>query len=141
MDANRPFPVTLLAFIVLVLAVLNGVRFGAGVFNWALLTAYTPHPGPIYITLTGLFWCIAGFLSFTVIWRMKPIGWYAAWLFCLSFAASYWLDRLIIQNNPARANIPFAIGITILFIIYTLLTLIGSKSHFLRGTHERKNQD
>jgi len=141
MPIKRPFPVTLLAFAVLFLAVLNGVRFGAAIINWNILTAYTPQPGPIYITLTGLFWCLAGFLTFMAIWLMKPIGWYAGWLFCLSFTASYWLDRLIIQSNPARSNIPFAIGVTIFFIIYTLLTLIGSKPHFLRGTHERTNQN
>lgn len=138
MTHKRPFPVTLLAWIVLFLAILNGVRFGAALNSWDVLTAYAPHPGPFYIALTGLFWCAAGLVTFALLWRLKPQAWTAAWLFCLLYPAYAWFDRLAMQSDPLRPNLPFSLGITLVFIIYTLLTLIGSKPHFLRGTHEQK---
>lgn len=141
MTAKRPFPVTLLALIVLLIAILNGARFGAALNSWDVLTAYAPHPGPFYIALTGLFWCLAGLLTGYGLWRLHPTGWVAAWAFCLLYPAYTWLDRLLAQSDPFRANIPFTSGITIVFIFYALLTLIGSKSIFLRGNHEQKIQN
>ncbi len=130
MTPQRPFPVTVLALLVLTLAVVNGVRFGAALNTWAILAEYAPRPGPIYLAFSGLFWCLAGLLTFAGLWRLKRQAWTAAWLFCLLYPAYAWFDRLVLQSDPLRPNLPFALGSTILFILYALLTLIGAKPHF-----------
>lgn len=136
----RPLPVTILAALVLLLTAQSAVRFGAALWNWPTLAMYAPQPGPLYIALTGLFWMAAGSLTlYGLLFPMRRAH-TTALAFCLTYPLYIWLDRLFIQADPLRPNLPFALLATAVWLVFSTLTLIGAKPYFLRGTHEQKIQ-
>ncbi len=131
-QAKRPFLVTLLAGSVLILTFFNAIRFGAALSQWDLVSRLMPRPGPIYIAATGLFWTLGlliAALSLWFGWKWAPIT--AATLIAL-YIAYYWLDRLIYQSLVRRGNHVFSLVITIVFLLFTAVSIYlpGSRKFF-----------
>ena len=123
-QTNRPFSVTLLALGVLCVTVLNAVRSGTAVLNWNLLSSFVPSPSPFYIFLTGLVWTLVGLLIYVGLWLGHP--WARRWtvLVTIMYVIYYWFDRLVFQNAVPRTNWPFALLVTLLWLIFTAGTLL-----------------
>ncbi len=133
---KRPWPVTLLAALVLLLTVQGAVRFAAALWNWPVLITYAPQPGPLYIALGGLAWLAAGGVTLYGMLTPRPWARTAALAFCLGYPLYTWLDRLLIQADPQRPDAPFALLVTAVWLIFSTLTLFGAKRYFSRGNHE-----
>ena len=120
---QRPVTVTILAIAVLIIAVVNLIRFWAAVRNWEMLTNLDVSSGPLYITLTGFFWAIAFLILFRLIWighnRARIVGFIVIGLYIVY----YWIDRLVYKSHIPLKNTPFAIGTTILVVFYIVLSL------------------
>lgn len=135
---HRPLTVTILAIAVLIIAVVNIIRFWATIRNWETLTSLEVYPGPFYIALTGIFWAIAFFIIFWLIWNGHPKARIASFIAIGLYIAYYWLDRLVFQNRIPQKNTPFAIGMTILVVFYTLLSLsLPANKAFLSRKNEQ----
>jgi len=120
---QRPLTVTILAIAVLIIAVGNLTRLWATVRNWETLTSLGVSPGPIYIALSGIFWAIAFLILFSLIWVGHHRARNANLIVIGLYIVYYWIDRLVFQSRIPQKNIPFAIGMTILVVFYTLLSL------------------
>lgn len=121
--SQPPVSVTIVAMLVLSLTIINTIRAGAAITRWGILREFEPHPGPLYILLTGLAWAVTGGVMFIALGRRR--AWArtglsaAAALYC----AYVWADRLIFQAGQPRANVPFSVTITIVGLACVLFVL------------------
>jgi len=132
MRTRRPFSVTLLSVLVLILGVTNLVRLVLGIQRYELLTSLLPF-SPAYTVVSGLFWSAIAFPLAWGVWsgrnwarRLTPIA-------LLAYSIYYWMDRLLLVNNPlSNINWPFAITINFFIILWSVwvCTRPKAKSHF-----------
>jgi hypothetical protein len=121
---NRPVSVTILAILVLIIAMTNLIRFWAAIQNWDTLTAIEVSPGPWYFALTGLAWGLSGCWLVWVVWRGQPGCKKAIIVVSLLYLFYYVLDKLAFQNHIPAQNIPFVVGNGILVVFYMVFTLL-----------------
>jgi hypothetical protein len=69
----RPIRVTLLALLMLVIALWNGLRLGQAIFFWKTLQEYGANPW--YIVISGGFWLLGGLALAWGARRGKPWAW------------------------------------------------------------------
>ena len=137
---RRPPAVTLLALLVLSSTAWNFVRFASALAGWESLAAYVSSAGPLYISLSGLAWGLAGLPVYVGLILGLPWARIASGTAIGAYLLYYWLDRLLLSAAP-RTGMSFAVLISLLVIGFTLFALLGpgSQHHFIkRDTHERK---
>jgi hypothetical protein len=143
MFRKRPFGVTLLLWLVLSLSAWGAVRLFAALRWWTVLNEFETRLGPPYLALTGAGWMAAGvvllwglFSGSGKLWTYRAIA--AAitlWL------VQYWIERIFFQ--APRANISFALIVSILLFIMTLVSAFNrkTKEFFIKSEeHEQSNQ-
>ncbi len=115
---RRPFSVTLLAIMVLIITGIYLIRFVQTLQLWDFLSGL-PDVSPVYLAITGLFWTLAGLLLVWGLWRGRPGTPRATRIAVLAFTLYYWLNRLLLANaSEDFVNWPFtAAGIIILITI------------------------
>lgn len=138
MPQKRPFGVTLLLWMVLILSAWGAVRFLAALRWWDVLYEFESSLSPLYLSVTGAGWSAAGGVLLSGILRRKrwvlPVlaTSVSVWLI------EYWLERILFQ--PARANLPFALTCSILVIAFIVILVIlpGARSFFAKSEeHEQ----
>jgi hypothetical protein len=113
---RRPFSVTLLAIMVLIITGIYLVRFVQTLQLWGFLSSL-PGISPAYLAITGLFWTMVGLLLAWGLWRGRPGTPRAARIAVLAFALYYWLNRFLLANTSDDfVNWPFAVTGTIILI-------------------------
>lgn len=141
MPGKRPFGVTLLAWLVLSLSAWGVVRLLAALRSWDVLNEFGARLSPLYLSITGAGWAIAGSL---LLWglfsqrswiRMAIPGAVFLWL------AGYWIERIFFESQ--RANLPFALFTSMLLLSVTLVSALNRKTQkFLMRSeeHEQSNE-
>ena len=138
MRAKRPRSVTWLAVGVLMLTGLQFVRLYNTILKWDYLQTLPLSVAPLFFAVSGLIWGLVALGMWWGLWRGK--NWsvsysrYAAILFTIY----YWIDQLLLRNNPLRkTSFPFAIGMTLILLATTLWILSRPKAQLFFGeTHE-----
>jgi len=115
---KRPFRVSVLAVIFLILSLLGWLRLGQALINRQLLTQLGAWPGPVYIALGGLVWGAAGLPVALGLWSRASWSGSAARLAALIFLLTYWIDRLWFSAERAPVyNWPFSLGVSAAWLI------------------------
>lgn len=131
---SRPAGVTLLSFVVLIIAAVGGIRLAQSIVHWSSL-AGLPRVSPLYLALTGLFWALTGIPLTIALWKGLPNSGWAARIFFLLYSLYYWFDRLVVANVPGRPDtgydLPFLIvfNLLILILIFGILSLSKVKAY------------
>src|SRR5512141_586028 len=117
MTRKRPFGVTLLLWLVLSLSGFGFLRLFGALRWWDILTEFRASLSPLYLSITGAGWALAGIvLLWSMIagrrWAYPAIP--AAIVLCL---VEYWIERLFFESP--RANLPFMIGLSVLLLAIT----------------------
>jgi len=113
-EDRRPTSVTMLAVIVLGLALWNGLRLMQAISFWSIIKEYHGDPGPLYVAICGGFWFLAGLSITWGLWHRKTWAWFGALGGVICYGFWYWFDRLVFQKP--HSNWPFALASTIFFI-------------------------
>jgi len=137
---KRPFGVTLLLWMVLSLLAWGTVRFFATLRAWDILLEFRSNLSPLYLSITGAGWAVAGGV---LLWSMF-IGkkWTPrAILTSISvWLIEYWLERVFFQQP--RANLPFAVVGSIVILCITLIsTFHKSTRNFFTRSEEYEQQN
>mgnify|MGYP006971720751 CR=1 FL=1 len=129
---RRPFPVTLLAWGVLILTMFNAVRFGSAVAQWDRIVSFMERPGPIYIAVSGLIWALGWLIVFLGLWFGSRWARQITLSMAILYSIYYWIDQLIYQSEVARKNLSFSLSVTIFFLTSTAIILLlpGSRKYF-----------
>ena len=138
MPKKRPFGVTLLLWMVLILSAWGVVRFFAALRWWGVLNEFETSLSPLYLSITGAGWGVAGGVLLSGILLRKNWTLPAVIASILIWLIEYWVERIFFQSS--RANLPFALTCSILVIAITwiLAILPGNKSFFIKSEeHEQ----
>ena len=142
MPRKRPFGVTLLLWLVLSLSAWGAVRWLAALRWWDVLVEFESRLSPLYLSITGAAWVLAGG---ALLWglftgkrwtRLAIPASIGLWLL------EYWIERVFFQSP--RPNLPFAILASLLLLTVTLVSAFNrkTKSFLIRSEeHEQPNQD
>ena len=134
---QRPITVTILALLVLIIAISNLIRFWSAIDYWEILTTLEIKPGPLYIALTGLFWALAGCWLAWLLWKGHRKSKLALIIFSILYLLYVWLDRLFFQSHLPQKNTVFIVGLQILVVFYIILTLLlPSNQEFFSRKHD-----
>jgi hypothetical protein len=126
---KRPFGVTLLAWLVLIMALLGWFRFFEVIRQWTYLQTLTPAPPVLYIASSGL---VLGVLGAVLVWGLvlgRPWAPRLMQFAILFYSLYYWFDRLIVAIPAAIATRwPFALAVNIFFLLFTFWVLSRPKT-------------
>lgn len=123
---------------VLTLSAWGAVRFFAALRWWDVLAEFGSSLSPLYLSVTGAGWVVAGGVLFFSVFRARRWARPGALAFILIWLLEYWIERIFFQ--APRANLPFALTVSILTVIITwiLAFLPGTKSFFAKSEeHEQ----
>ncbi len=123
---RRPFGVTLLLWLVLILSAWGLLRFAGALRWWDLLVEKKAHLGPLYLSITGAGWALAGIVLVWSILSTKRWAHLAVLIFTSAWLIEYWFERLFFQS--ARSNIPFAIVATLFILAITAISALNRKT-------------
>jgi hypothetical protein len=142
MSNRRPFGVTLLVWMVLILSVWGAIRLFAALRWWDILYEFDARLSPLYLSITGAGWILAGC---TLLWSIRSRRAWVRWAILVSIGlwlVEYWIERLFFQAS--RANLPFMSVLSTLLLILTIaITFNRSTRYFFTRSekHEQPNED
>lgn len=142
MPSKRPFGVTLLLWTVLILSAWGVTRFVTALQAWDVLIEFEGNLSPLYLSITGAGWGVAGIVLLAYIWQGKSWARITSVTSILIWLIEYWLERILFQAS--RANLPFALTCSVLTIVMLWLISIlpGTKSFFIKSEeHEQPNEN
>ncbi len=134
---KRPRSVTLLALGVLILTVINLIRFVLSIRYWGFLASRMGVP-PIYLTLTGFVWGVAGLFVLWGLWKAKNWAPKLMQAVALTYALYFWLDHIFLMEHTVvgasgavrvllPSNWQFSAGVTVVSLAYMVWTFNRTK--------------
>ncbi len=140
MFRRRPLGVTLLLWLVLSLSAWGAVRLIAALRFWNMLNEFEARLNPLYLSITGAGWMIAGALLLWGLFRGTRWTYWAIPASVALWIVQYWTERIFFQSP--RANINFALLFTVLLFILTLTSVFNRKTkEFLIRSEEHEQPD
>lgn len=119
---RRPFSVTLLACLVLIITIVHLVRFVYAITWWRFLTDLHGNP-PLWILSSGLVVFLVGATLFWGLWNGFSLAPQAARILIPLYLGVQWLEQIIaIQRGNQFENWPFMAAISLIVIIFTYWT-------------------
>jgi hypothetical protein len=140
MFRRRPFGVTLLLWLVLSLSAWGAVRLIAALRFWNMLNEFEARLSPLYLSITGAGWIVVGAVLLWGVFSGQRWTYWAIPASVLLWIFQYWAERIFFQSP--RANIAFALTLTVLFFITTLISVFNRKTkEFLIRSEEHEQPD
>ena len=137
---KRPFGVTLLLWMVLSLSAWGALRLIAALRWWDVLTEFDSRVSPLYLSITGAGWVVAGGVLLSGMLMVKAWARSAILPFILLWLIEYWLERTFTQS--ARPNLFFALtGSMVVAITAIAATTMRSTKLFFIGSEEHEQPD
>jgi|SRR5450759_29455 hypothetical protein len=123
-NRRRPFLVTLLALLFLILSVLGWVRLEQAIQGWRVLSHFGGAGLPIYQGISGALWGLIGLPAVWGLWRRKIWTIKAVWPAALAYPLFFWLDRFLAGRAPqSQENWIFASVMTLVWGLLVGFTL------------------
>ena len=140
MPHKRPFGVTLLLWMVLSLSAWGAVRFAASLRWWDVLAEFGSRLSPVYLSITGAGWTVVGGVLLWGVINRRRWAYPAILIFPGGWLFMYWIERVFFQS--ARANLPFAIILSLLFLAVTYVCALHRRTKiFLTRSEEYGQHD
>ena len=139
---RRPASVTLLAGLVLMVAMVYLTRLFQAILEWELLSDLLPI-SPAYLAVSGLVWGVVFTCLAWGTWRGRIWALRWSWWALLAFSLYYWLDRLFMASYPGRnTNWPFSLGANLLVLAWSRWVLSRPKTRsFFGERYERGSEN
>ncbi len=137
MHQKRPFGVTLFLWMVLCLSAWGLLRLIGALRWWNMLSHFQASLSPLYLSITGAGWVLAGIVLLWSIWAAKRWSYLAIPAFVALWLIEYWLERTFFESP--RANLPFMIVVSLFLLMVTLgITLSQRTKNFLLRSEEHE---
>lgn len=139
---KRPFSVTLLLWLVLSLSVWGAIRFAAALRWWDVLYAFRASLSPLYLSITGAGWVVAGGVLISGIWKRESWTRPAIITSVLLWLLEYWIERIFFQSS--RTNLPFALSCSVVILVVAWIATYhkNTKTFFTRSeAHEQPDEN
>src|SRR5436190_22361493 len=122
MFRTRPFGVTLLLWMVLMLMVWGAARCFASLHWRDVLTEFESSLSVGYLSITGAGWVVAGGVLLWGLFTAKPWTRLAILIAVAVWLLEYWIERLFLESR--HINWPFAIMVSLLVLGITLVSTL-----------------
>lgn len=140
MPLKRPFGVTLLLWMVLILSAWGAVRFFAALRWWDVLIELDATLSPVYLSITGAGWVVAGGVILSGMLLGKAWVRPAIITSILLWLIEYWVERIVYQSP--RANMTFALMSSVIILAMAIAaTFQRSTKHFFIRSEEHEQPD
>lgn len=142
MPRKRPFGVTLLLWLVLILSAWGVVRWLSALRWWDVLVEFEARLSPLYLSLTGIAWAVGGGVLLWSLFAARTWARLAIPLSIFLWLLEYWIERTFFELP--RANLPFALIASLLLLTVTLISALHRKTErFLTKSeeHEQSNEN
>ena len=140
MFRNRPFGVTLLLWMVLMVIVWGALRLFASLQWRSMLVEYQSGLSVGYLSVTGAGWVLAGCALLWGLFTTKTWTRPAILIAVMVWLVEYWVERLFFEARDI--NWPFAAVISLLVLGITLVsTLHNSTKDFFTRSEEYEHQN
>jgi len=142
MFPRRPFGVTLLLWMVLCLSAWGLIRLLAALRWWDVLSEFRASLSPLYLSITGAGWAVAGAVLLWSMWIAKPWSRLAIVVSILLWLSEYWLERLFFQQP--RPNLLFTLAMSAMLVAVTFASALNrsTKNFFTKSEeHEQSNEN
>ena len=141
-DVKRPFTVTLLACMVLIITIVHLVQLVYAITWWRFLTTL-PVKSPLYIALSGLIGFLIGAALFWGLWSGNTRAPLAARIMIPLYISLEWLEQILsVWRGNNFENWPFMAAISLVVIIFTYWILSTSRAKTYFGEmHEPSKKD
>jgi len=117
---DRPFSVTIIIWLVLIIAVSNLIRLARAVFQWDFLLGLI-EVHPTYLIMSGLVWGIIGIVLVWGLWKAHEWAFYVLRWGAALYIMYIWLDRLFISSpNVRNTNNLFVSVVSLLIMVWIL---------------------
>jgi hypothetical protein len=137
---KRSFGVTLLLWMVLILSAWGAVRFFAALRWWNVLNEFEAGLSPLYLSITGAGWGVAGGVLFVNMWNAKAWARPTIAISALLWLIEYWIERIFFQSP--RANLPFTLScLTTVIVITVVLAIFPHIQSFFTKSEEHEQPD
>ena len=137
---TRPFGVTLFLWMVLSLSVWGLLRLSAALTWRDVLTQFHARLSPLYLSITGAGWAVAGVLLLWSIWAGKRWAHPAIPIAIALWLAEYWIERIFFE--AARANLVFMLVMSLILLAVTLLITFNRRTKdFLLKSEEHEQPE
>ena len=141
MTRKRPFGVTVLLWLVLSLSAWGTLRLFGALRWWDVLYEFEARLGPLYLSITGAGWALAGGILLWSMFSAKSWALAAIPISVFIWLMEYWMERLVFESP--RAGLPFALISSLFLLIVTLVSALtrNSRNFFTKSEeHEQPNQ-
>ncbi len=142
MTRKRPFGVTLLLWLVLSLSAWGMIRLVAALRWWEVLNEFGARLGPLYLSITGAGWFVAGGVLLWALFSGKQWTRLAIPIFISLWLMGYWIERMFFESS--RSNLSFALIASVLLLTVTFVSALNRKTRefFIRSEeYEQPNED
>lgn len=140
MPPRRPFGVTLLLWLVLILSAWGAIRFLAAIRWWDVLIEFDASLSPLYLAVTGAGWGGAGVVLFWGIRRRKAWSRPAALASAFGWQVEFWTERAFF-GSPSP-NLTFALAASCLLLGAVIAAALhGSTRYYLTKSEEHEHPD
>jgi hypothetical protein len=142
MLSRRPFGVTLLLWMVLSLSAWGLIRLVATLRWWDVLSEFKASLSPLYLSITGAGWAVAGTVLLWSMWSGRAWSRLAILTSILLWLAEYWIERLFFQLP--RPNLLFTLAMSALLLAVTFASALNrsTKNFFTKSEeHEQSNEN
>ena len=142
MTRKRPFGVTLLLWMVLMLIAWGVLRFFAALRWWDILLEFESSLSPLYLSITGAGWGVAGCVLLCSMFTGRSWTRWAILTSVMVWLIEYWMERIFFQSP--RVDWPFALASTILILSIILVSTLhkSTRDFFTRSeAYEQQNEN
>jgi hypothetical protein len=137
---KRPFGVTLLLWMVLSLSAWGAVRLFTALRWWDVLYEFEARLSPLYLSITGAVWILAGGVLVLSMVRGKMWARPATLTSILLWLIEYWIERIFFETP--RANLPFVlVGSAVILVIALIASFRQSTKSFFTRSEEHEQPD
>ena len=141
MTLRRPFGVTLLLWMVLSLSAWGWIRLIAALRNWDVLYEFEASLSPLYLSITGTGWGVAGLVLLWSLWSGKAWAPIAILTSVLLWLAEYWIERLFFQAPRPNLLFTLILSALLLAVTYTSTMNRNTKDFFTKSEeHEQSHE-
>lgn len=137
MPKKRTFGVTLLLWMVLSLTAWGAVRFFSALRWWDVLSEFGSGLSPLYLSMTGAGWSVAGGVLLYGMWSGRRWTPSAILIAVPLWLIEYWVERIFFE--APRANLSFAVAISI-FITAVAWVAANQKNTVLFFTRSEEHE-
>jgi hypothetical protein len=110
-------------------SILGWLRLIQTLHDWSILVQLGAVPGPFYVAVSGAVWGLAGLPAAWGVWRRTSWSSLTGLGVGLFLAVSFWADRLAFSSQSGFQNWPFALGVTLLWLVI-LFSLTANREAF-----------